>query len=467
MKMVRMAPKVGFLAADMFLPRDLIVEEAMLSRLTFGLGDDEETLGRRHRHHLEVPRNAFAMNDLKDLGIEFVDVRPRTYRPISLRPKATFSLRPEQLAAVAALLANDGDATLNLACGRGKTVLAWYEAARAGGPVLFLAPQGAHLKNAEAELRTYFDFSGTIGWMLDGKLEWDRDIVFGTVQSLASAVLKGVLPPEFHHHFALAIYDEAHHMSAKWFRLAANVVQGRRLGLTAEKERGDAKQGVFLAHLGQIVYSDTEPDLIPEVTIIPTGVVLTEEEETHSSDRTGEIHVGKLRKVLGQLERRNAVLLAEIRADVAAGRTLYVVTHSPDHARLLAQSFPQAGLILDTTAHEDRLLELKKSKMVIVTTGIGSESYNRKDLDCVHLCTPPGAKDGVAIQFNQCVGRALRGLAGKPQPLVKLYHDADIDMCNGLVHGIARYCHERGWPVEWRGRERGSNAKRNVRTPRP
>lgn len=467
MKMVKMARDRAYLAADLFVPRDLIVEEAIRARLTFGVGDDEEVLAHTHPFHLEVPRNAFDLEDLEDLGIPWVDLRPRTFREIGLRPKPSFSLRPEQMDAEAALTAWGRDAVLNLACGRGKTILAWNEAAKAGGPVLFLAPQGAHVENALDELRTFFDFSGSIGRMMDGKLEWDRDLVVGTVQSVANAVLRGRLPPEFHHHFALTIYDEAHHMAAGWFRIAGNVSQGRRLGLTAEKERRDAKEGIFFSHLGQIAYSDTEPDLVPDVIVIPTGVVLTAEEATHTRDKTGETHVGKLRKVLGTLARRNDVILEHLRADVAAGRTLYVVTHSPDHARLLHTFFPWAGLILDDSPHRQRLIELRKSKMVIVTTGVGAESYNRKDLDCVHLCTPPGAKDGVATQFNQCAGRALRGLEGKPTPLVKIYDDEAVELCHGLVMSIVKYCHQRGWPVTWlNSAQRTGGTRVQARTPR-
>ena len=463
MRMVRLQPGLGYLSADLFLPKEHIIEESVRSRLTYGVGEDEEVLVRSHPHHLEVPRNAYDLEDIEDLDIPLVDLRPRAYPQIGLRPSKRFALRPEQRPAADALERWGRDAVLNLACGRGKTVLAWHEAARAGGPVLFLAPQGAHLQNALNELEDWFDFSGSVGWVGDGKLEWDRDIVMGTVQTVANAVVAGKLPVEFHQRFALAIYDEAHHMSAGWFRKAANVTQGRRLGLTAERRRRDAKEGIFFAHLGQIVYSDTEPDLVPDVLIIPTEIELTAEEHTHTRDKTGEVHIGKLRKVLGTLDRRNDIIRGHIQADLDAGRTVYVITHSPDHARLLHERFPWAGLITDDVKeHRRRLHELNKARMAIVTVGIGSESYNRKDLDCVHICTPPGAKDGVAIQFNQCVGRILRALPGKRTPVAKLYHDESVDFCNGLVHSIIHYCNERGWPVDWldRGSKRGGRRAR-------
>jgi superfamily II DNA or RNA helicase len=458
-RLVKLEPGKGFLGADLFLPKDLIIERSVESAMTFGVGEDAVVLSRHHPHHLEVPRNAFTLKQIEQLGIPLVDLRPKTFRPIKLKPKPSFHLRDRQLTAMDALSKwGRQDTTLNLACGRGKTVLAWYRAAAIGGPVLFLAPQRAHLLNAMKELEQFYDFGGTVGWLGDGKREWDRDIVLGTVQSVAGLVKDGALPWEFHRHFALAIFDEAHHMSASYFGLASNVVQGQRLGLTAEKERTDGLEGIFLAHLGPIVYSDIEPDLAPVVVLEETGLVLSEAEDKESRDKTGEVHMGKLRGVLGENPDRNALICSKIQQDLDDGRTVYVISHSPKHVEELHRKFPGSGLILQSMKGDERLRQLGTGRLVFTTVGIGSESYNRKDLDTIHIVTPPGARDNVAIAFNQCVGRVLRDLPGKPQPIARLYWDKGIEMCDGLVWSIIRYCHERGWVTRGvptkRGREK-------------
>jgi len=446
--LLRLEPGIGALTANLFLPKELVVEEAVRAQLTFGDGDDKITLVRNHPHHLEVPRNAFSLAQMAELEIPVRDLRPKTYAPVALTPSSGFSLRTEQRPAIDTLVRHGGDATLNLATGRGKTVMAWFRAAQIGGPVLFVAPQKAHLANALKELKEFFDFQGSVGWMAGGKFEWECDVVVSTVQMLARFAQEGRLPPEFYRRFALAIYDEAHHMSAAFFSRAADVCQGTRLALTATARRRDEKQGVFFAHLGPIVYSDVEPDMVPIVHIMPLDTEFTPDEYAECLDCTGNEHLGMMYKVLGGLTARNNRICAALQADLDAGRVIYALTHSPDHAQALHARFPTAGIILENMGHEERLRQLNLAQLTITTYGIGAESYNRKDLDCVHHCTPPGARDGVAIQFDQGSGRGLRLPEGKPTPLVRVWWDRTVPILNGLVWGLIHHSRGRGWEVQ-------------------
>jgi superfamily II DNA or RNA helicase len=437
----------GYRIGDLFLPLDSIMPDAVIKMLTFTTNDGPLCVARKHPRHLEIPRNSISEDQLRRLGVEVSDLTPTSFKKVHLRPGGAFKLRPEQEDAVAAMERTNGDGTLNLACGRGKTVLSWYRACQLGGPVLFLAPQIAHLSNAEKELRTFFDVKASIGHMYKGSTDWNHDIVFATVSGLANMVKSGRLPPEFHRYFALTIYDEAHHISAGHFVYTANISQGRRLGLTAEKKRTDGLEQIFLGHLGSICYSDIEPDLVPTVMFHKTGIVLSEDEDAETKDVNGAVHMAKLRRVLGSVESRNRMVVQRIKSDLSAGRTVYVISHSPEHAELLHQRFPGSGLILQRMDADERLRQLNTGKLVFTTVGIGAESYNRKDLDTLHLVTPPGAKKDVAIVFNQCVGRILRSLDGKPDPIARVYHDENIDVCNGLIGAMSSFCYEKGWKV--------------------
>jgi superfamily II DNA or RNA helicase len=438
-----LTPGEAAIAASLFVPKTLFSEKTLEALVSYGVDDDAVTLYRTHAHHYEVARNSLSL----DGRCPIHDYRPTEFPDIGLRPKESFVPREPQVRAMAALRDSGGDATIALACGKGKTIMAWAWAAELRGPVLFAAPQRAHLDNAYLELVRVFDFSGTVGWLHENESHWDRDVVFTTVARLVKLLESRTLPPAFHRRFALTIYDEAHHLSAASFSKTGDTSQGRRLGLTATVKRRDGKEGIFMSHLGPVVYEDTEQDLTPEVHLVEHPEPLTPEEEKEAKDSTNEIHVGKLRRVLGLKPSRIARIVKAIQKDLDDGRTVYVLAHSPEGLVALHSHFPWAGLILQGVSSTDRLKELNKAKLTFATANIGAEAYNRADLDCLHFVTVPGAKEGVAVQLEQGIGRILRAIPDKRTPLVRLHIDTQIELCMGLGFAAVRYCRERNWPV--------------------
>ena len=449
MKLPRLSPDTAYIGASLFLPLSKVSEGPIRGALTFGLGKDNEprVLVKNHPTHLEVPRGFLTPQQLQeDLGLEVVDLRPKKFPRSSLRPKPGFALRDRQLEPWTAFKDSKGS-VLHLPCGAGKTVMGLYKAAHEGLATLIVSPQAAHLDNWLSEMQQFFDLDSEPGRVGDGKMEYDREVVLCTVQTLATRAEDGKLPIDFAHRFGTIIFDECHHMSAEWFARSIDLCIGNRYGLTATPKRTDRNEGVFLSHIGPIVYSDDTQEMIPEIEVIELDTELTDADEKLIQDRSKQRNLAMLKSWLAQNTERNAAISRRLTEAVAEGRTIYALSHSVEHVKTLSAMFPGSGLITGETPSEDRLKELNKSKIVFATFGVATENYNRKDLDCLFILTPLAA-DGYAEapQLRQAIGRVQRAAQGKKTPEVVIFLDRNIDECKGLTYSVLNYLKSKNYP---------------------
>jgi superfamily II DNA or RNA helicase len=440
----------AYISTSLFLPKRHIEEGPIRTALTFGINEegDSRILVRDHPHHLEVPRAFLTSEQLEELELQVVDIRPGSYQKISLKPKSGFQFRPAQIAAWEALKKAE-DGILVMSCGHGKTLMGWMKAALNGGPVLFISWQKTHLAAAEKELHTWLDLDGEVGWIAGDKMEWERDIVFSTIQTLASRIKNGGLPIGFSSRFKTTIYDECHHMAAKHFCLGADLTMGSRLGLTATKVRVDRLEGIYLNHLGPAFYEDLTQDIAPTFFVVDTGITVTPQEEEEFIDVTGERNFPMIRSWLGKNRKRNSVISRVMTFALSQGWKPYALTHSVAQAELLHKQFPGSGCITGSLKkHEDRLAQLHGFLPVFATIQIGGESYNREDLDTLLLLTPFAARDYAAPAFQQGVGRIQRKCAGKTSARVFLFMDSNIEESRGMTRSLIAEAQRQGFEVK-------------------
>jgi len=461
----------AYVGASLFLPRELVVEEPVRCALTFGLesGAEPRELVRTHPNHLEVPRNYLGREQLRALGVEkFVDLRPRSYPSSSLRPGRSFQFRPNQLPAWERLRETArvrGDGVLRLGTGRGKTVVGLRYACEVGGPLLVVSAQEAHLKSWEQKLRDLFELDGDVGWVVGSRMEYEREVVFSTVQTLVKRQEAGKLPLDFHMRFALTIYDEVHHQAAEWFARGSDLTCGMRLGLTATLKRRDRCEGVVLYHIGPVVYDDPEEDvLVPTVHLHETGESVAED-DPRILDVNKMPNVSKLRSLLGTLPRRNRKILDVVGMRMREGRKVYLVSHSKDQvyelARLLRESGAAPGVLTgDEKDAEERLRQLNDYDVVVATMHVGKENYDRPELSALVLATPLAADAYAPTELIQSVGRTTRPLPGKPDPVVDLFLDRGIEPYFGMTMTVVQWCKNQGWAV--RGDQWRSSARRGT-----
>ena len=407
---------------------------------------------------IRVPRHAFTTKQLKDMSLQ--TALPRSFVPARMTCnfslKSGFSVRENQQDAYDAMVTKYSSVVgtagpheggvLNLACGKGKTFLGLCLSSTLKKKTIIVSPQKAHLENWKLELEKFFDFDGTTGWIQGKKREWDADIIFATVQTLSNMVDNQEHIPE---DIGLAIYDECHGMSALHFAKAADIFGGHRLGLSATPNRTDKNEGIFLAHLGSVFYSDTTQDLLPTVKVIDTGVFVTQADEKKFIDKGRNLNLNLIRSWLVTNEDRNLLIQEQIQDCLDKGRTVYVLSHSVDHVELLSKAFPGSSVIHGGTKSEDRLPLLNKGKVVFATIQIGKEAYNRKDLDTLFLVTPFAAHKHAAIAYEQSVGRIQRACPGKKDPEVYLFLDSSISMCKGLIMSLINHSKRKGYLVKY------------------
>jgi len=438
-----------YIGSSLWLPKKFVHAGPVYGALTIGADGQNEprVLVKEHPGHLEVPRAFLSEEELKDLDLDIVDLRPTKFEKTSLRAKDKFSLREGQRVPWEALDKSEGG-VFNLKCGGGKTVMGLLKAASLQVPTLIVSPQKAHLANWRDELNEFFEMDGEPGFVGDGKLDFEKDLVFSTVQTLARRIEEGALPRSFFTRFGLVIYDECHHMSAKWFCKAADISSGQRFGLTATVNRVDRTEGVYLAHLGPVFYTDNSDEMPVEFEIVKTGVnVMCSEDEFDISDVTGQRNVSLMRSWLAKHEDRNILIKSKIDEALSNGRTVYVLTHSVDHAHLLHEAYPNSGCITGKVPHAKRLEQLHGYPLVFATMGVGTENYNRKDLDTLFLLTPFSARDYASPAFDQARGRIQRFVDGKKMPIVYLFLD-EVDEARGMVYSLIKKAKSQGFVVK-------------------
>jgi superfamily II DNA or RNA helicase len=464
----------GYLGSSLFLPLSQIAEGPVRRALTFGIDPNEppRTLVIDHPHHLEVPRNYKSLAELAELGIEVIDLRPTSYRPIDLEPIAGFEFRKHQKPAWAAMLPMFDarqDFILRLDTGRGKTVMGWRAAAELKVPTLIISAQKAHLRMWERELHHLFRFNGTLGWISDDKMEYDRDIVFSTVQTLVRRHESGKLPFGFGHHFGLTIYDEVHHQAAKWFSKASDLTRGMRVSLTATLTRRDRCEGVVLAHLGQVAYDDPGEDTLEPTICLHETDAECEDDAPEITDRLGQYNVSRMRSFLAGLSGRNRKIVDVIRMRLGESRKVYVLSHSKDHVyelvRILKDRNLSPGIITgDEKDDSERLRQLSSYDVVVATVAVGKEAYNRPELSALVLASPMGVDHYAPTEAAQSIGRVLRPVKGKPDPVVDLFADPGVSASLRMLRGFLSWCYKNDWNVRGdRWTRRGAQQARSRR----
>ena len=175
----------------------------------------------------------------------FVDAPPQPQPRVEPRPAQMLALRElERLRA-------DGHrrALVVAATGLGKTFLAAFDA-RDAVRVLFVAHREELLRQAAAAFAAVYP-SRSIGYVVDGHAELDRDAVFASVQTLSRATF---LAQHDLSRFDYVVVDEFHHAAAdSYLRLLAALSPRFLLGLTATPFRGDHRDLLELCD-GNLAY---------------------------------------------------------------------------------------------------------------------------------------------------------------------------------------------------------------------
>jgi len=327
---------------------------------------------------------------------------------------------------------------LNLACGKGKTVLALKKIADRRFPAIVIV-NNEGLIDQWAERATQFLGlqQGEIGIVQGPKAQWDRPLVLAMIHTLAQRADQ--IPMEVRKRFGTVVFDEVHHLSATTFLRTAPLFFGNRYGLTATAEREDGLEGAYYAQVGTIFHSDLQGDL-QATTYFKTTPFRLNQDAWQITDRAGEFSAGKLYTYLAELRERNEIILRLVDEAVGSGRKVLVLTHSADHPETLKKMFDErggaknltAGAISGKTPGAARTQIIQQSNVSFATFQVAREGLDVAALDTVIFATPFKAWGA----FQQGKGRIERRHPGKKEPIVVVLEDVGIGPCRGMCRSL-------------------------------
>lgn len=336
MKFIRRDPDKGYLDTLLWVPKNRVNVEGLKAALSPQIAPRGNTiqflfLWKETQDHLLIPREFW---ELDKVDFEVIDCRPTHYTGVDIQSRIVLDVKnPEETSqkdALAALMVARGG-VLQLACGKGKTVIALELAARLGVPTIVVVDTTVLLKQWQNEIAKHLDVPGGVGLIKDQHLDWKKPLVMATYHTLANRA--DMMPEEIRRWFGLVIWDEAHHVAAPTFCKSADLFYGRRYGLTATPIRDDGLHIVYNLHIGRVLYKNLKQDLKPRVYFKWTGFKIDGADpitKQMTEDKNGELHFGRLAGFFAKWPQRLDLILNEVNEATKEGRKILVLSNSLD-----------------------------------------------------------------------------------------------------------------------------------------
>lgn len=452
---IRRKPGVFYVDYNLWVPKAYPKAER-IRRMTTILapadnkaGFREVYLWREAKHHLVIPRyfplpRKPSPEDFKWRIIKAEFPKVRFESNIVLDGLGTDHQEPAFEAWM-----KSGHGILNLACGKGKTVIALQGIASIGHPAIVIVHTTSLMKQWKDAVGK---FLGIQAGIIRGKPEswsWRKEIVIASLQTLVK--YRYSVTPAMKGWFGTAVWDEVHHLGADKFSLTADLFLGHRYGLSATVSRGDSLDLRYSYHLGQVFYSDLSQQLVPKIFFVVTPVHINMRDPRvllAITDRSGSFNIPKIRSYVPLLPERLEWEVDFINKLRKQGRTILLLSHSVNHLQELHRRIPDAGLcigkITDLDLRSEALLE---HDIVLATTQLAREGLDRPEFDTLILSTPFGGGVAGENNFQQAVGRILREIPGKDKdPHVYIFDDARVPPLHRMVRQLMRMI--RTWPKE-------------------
>ncbi len=318
---------------------------------------------------------------LEQYGIA-AQIKDERFAGQALEAAFTGELTATQREAAEAILAHDCG-VLSATTAFGKTVIgAWLIAAR-GVNTLVLVHRRQLMDQWRERLATFLDVpSATIGLIGGGWMRPTGKIDVAIIQSLNK---KGVVA-DLVADYGQVIVDECHHLSAFSSEGVMRQVKARYVvGLTATPVRRDGHQPIITMQCGPIRY---RTDARSQATARPFDHrVVTRSTAFTLPNADDEPGIQAVYSALAEDPDRNALIVTDVLAAVAAGRSPLVLT--------------------ERTAHRDRLattLAESVARVFVMSGGMGSRA--RRAIAEALAATPDDAPR-VVLATGRCVGEGF------------------------------------------------------------
>ena len=307
---------------------------------------------------------------------------------------------------------NGGGGLLDIAPGRGKTVMALKIIEQLKVKTLVIVHK-TFLLNQWLERITMFLPNAKVGKIQGETIDIEnKDIVIGMLQSLSMKDYYNGMFKEF----GLCVYDEVHHLSAQVFsQTMMKIVTKYSLGLSGTMTRKDGLTKVFKMFLGDVFHKEAlktnnnvnvrlykfevDDDDFNEVLYDYRGnpQYSTMISKLCSYNKRTEFILDILKETLQKNDSQQILILGHNR------NLLHYLFDAITHRNICSAGYYLGGM------KEEELKESENKKVIIATYSMASEGLDIKTLTTLIMATPK-------TDICQSVGRILR--TNEHQPLI-------------------------------------------------
>lgn len=370
-----------------------------------------------------LKRESFEIEDRRVLGMR-IGSRDRLFSPREGQEEAVASL-VEQM--------RDGSSGNFIApCASGKTIIGAEVALRWGRRTAVLV----HKRFLARQWEKAFGIlapDAKIGWVKQNRCEYeDKDVILVMCQSLTSPTRE--YPSEMFDSVGLVICDEVHRYGAKvWQGALKKFPARRRLGLTATFRRRDGLLRVIEDHLGGILRRMEVKTLPVRVHFVKISTKMAAKEYTNRWD--GSFNRSRMVNLLASNEKRTDAIVRMVVKAADSGRKIVILSERLHHLDDMADGIKKSAVSASDIGFfvggksDDELDEAAERQVIFATYQMAKEGLDIPAVDTLILATP-------VADVEQSVGRIVRPMAGKREPVVVDFLDENIGPCSGF--GIAR-----------------------------
>jgi len=388
-----------------------------------------------HPKHIGLPRGCLddLLQSLSDLNIKTV---VRDQRNSGQLLKVTFQgeLRPEQIVAAQAMLAQD-TGVLAATTAFGKTVVAAWLIAQRGVNTLVLVHRRQLQQQWIERLSIFLGMPvGAIGRIGGGRAKPTGLLDVAVIQSLIRNGLVDDLVGNYGH----LIVDECHHLSAQSFELVARQAKAKFVtGLSATVTRKDGHHPIIIMQCGPVRYRVNAKQRAAAHPFKHTVMVRpTDFRPLRLANPNVRLQFHELYEELIGDEERNRLICHDLMQTLREGRSPLVLTERNEHldslAKQLAREVQHLVVLrggmrkkeLDAISGRLAAIPAEEARVILATGRYVGEGFDDARLDTLFLALPVSWHGTIA----QYVGRLHRLYDGKREVRVYDYADLNVPM---------------------------------------
>jgi superfamily II DNA or RNA helicase/very-short-patch-repair endonuclease len=388
-----------------------------------------------HPKHIGLPRGCLddLLRTLSDLNIKTV-VRDCRNPGQLLKAKFQGELRPEQVVAAQAMLAQN-TGVLAATTAFGKTVVAAWLIAQRGVNTLVLVHRRQLQQQWIERLSTFLGMPvGAIGRIGGGRNKPTGQLDVALIQSLVRNGVVDDLVGNYGH----LIVDECHHLSAQSFESVARQAKAKFVtGLSATVTRKDGHHPIIFMQCGPVRYRVNAKQRAAAHPFEHTVMVRpTDFRPLRPANPNVRQQFHELYEELIADEERNQLICHDLIQTLREGRSPLVLTERNEHLDSLAKRLArevQHLVVLRGGMYKKELnaisirlaaIPAEEARVILATGRYVGEGFDDARLDTLFL-TLPVSWHGTIAQY---VGRLHRLYDGKREVRVYDYADLNVPM---------------------------------------